>query len=655
MNVMTWISAKWDQASRKLGARPPPLAGEGWGGGGLGRIFVCAPTLSLPRKRGRGRCGTGPLKTKLCALALLALVGAAHAQEPYPTRPVRLVVGFGAGGPTDIPARFIADKLGEALGQRVVVENKPAAAGMIATRDVLAQPRDGYTLLLCTHFEAINTAVYKNAQFKLSDLAPISLIAKYYYGLALANAIPAADFDAFVHYAKAHPGEVTYATIGAGSAQEILARQLEKLTGISMNRIPFRGGPQVVQELIAGRVHFYVSPTLAIVPQYQAKQLKILAVSAPARLNNARRDSDAAGEGRRFRALRLARHLRRRRHAAAGRRPAAAPDRDDRRHSRIPRDDRKGRFHRGVVDAGGAAASDHADFRRTFPPASANSACSRSNDATDRRRLRSDSFREDGAMNNTRVAITRRQYLAASAGVLAAGLGAARPAFALETIRQGYQTNIWGMPTYYLLKSGLLEKRGIKFEEFAVPSGNLTMQQMVARQVDLGTYAGPSFIIGHDKGGLVAIAQIEYVGKTAQIVTRKDLNLTKVEDLKGRKVANQTGSSIGNIFVDVVAAKAGLKKGDFQEVRMNVNDMVAAMAAKTVDAMVNVEPYNAIAVAEGIGTSIMDFSSVDRMPVFMAATPDFVDKNPDTVIAYLKAWQDVGAATSRTIPTRSPT
>jgi NitT/TauT family transport system substrate-binding protein len=243
-------------------------------------------------------------------------------------------------------------------------------------------------------------------------------------------------------------------------------------------------------------------------------------------------------------------------------------------------------------------------------------------------------------MNNTRVAITRRQYLAASAGVLAAGLGAARPAFALETVRQGYQTNIWGMPTYYLLKSGLLEKHGIKFEEFAVPSGNLTMQQMVARQVDLGTYAGPSFIIGHDKGGLVAIAQIEYVGKTAQIVTRKDLNLTKVEDLKGRKVANQTGSSVGNIFVDVVAAKAGLKKGDFQEVRMDVNNMVAAMAAKTVDAMVNVEPYNAIAVAEGIGTSIMDFSGVDRMPVFMAATPDFVDKNPDTVIAYLKAWKD---------------
>ena len=124
-------------------------------------------------------------------LIAAAFVATASAQEAYPTRPIRLVVGFGAGGPTDIPARFVADKLGDALGQRVIVENKPAAAGMIATRDVLAQPRDGYTLLLCTHFESINTAVYKNVGFKLTDLAPISLVAKYYYGLALANAIPA--------------------------------------------------------------------------------------------------------------------------------------------------------------------------------------------------------------------------------------------------------------------------------------------------------------------------------------------------------------------------------------------------------------------------------------------------------------------------------
>ena len=149
--------------------------------------------------------------------------------------------------------------------------------------------------------------------------------------------------------------------------------------------------------------------------------------------------------------------------------------------------------------------------------------------------------------------ITRRHYLTVSgAGALAAGLGV-RPAAALETVRQGYQTNMWGMPTYYLLRSGLLEKHGVKFEEFAVPSGNLTMQQMVARQVDMGTYAGPSFAIGHDKGGLLAIAMIEYVGKTARVMARKDLNITKVEQLKGLKVANQTGSSTGNIFVDQIA------------------------------------------------------------------------------------------------------
>jgi len=241
----------------------------------------------------------------------------------------------------------------------------------------------------------------------------------------------------------------------------------------------------------------------------------------------------------------------------------------------------------------------------------------------------------------TRALITRRHCLAAGAGALVAGLGGAQPAFAFDTIRQGFQTNIWGMPTYYLLKSGLLEKRGIKFEEFAVPSGNLTMQQMVARQVDLGTYAGQSFIIGHDKGDLVAVARIENVGKTAQVVTRKELNLTKVSDLKGRKVANQTGSSVGNIFMDTIVPAAGLKKGDFQEVRMDVNNMVAALAAKTVDAMVNVEPYCEIAVAEGIGTSIMDYSSVDKMPVFMAATPEFADKSADTIVAYLKVWQEV--------------
>jgi NitT/TauT family transport system substrate-binding protein len=240
-----------------------------------------------------------------------------------------------------------------------------------------------------------------------------------------------------------------------------------------------------------------------------------------------------------------------------------------------------------------------------------------------------------------RSGLTRRQYLAATgAAALAAGL--AGPALAATTVRQGYQTNIWGMPTYYLMRSGLLEKHGIKVEEFAVPSGNLTMQQMVARQVDVGTYAGQSFTLGHSKGGLVAIALIEYVGKTAHVVARKDLGITKLEDLKGKKIANQVGSSVATVFTDTIGPQHGLKKGDYQEVRMDVNNMVAALAAKTVDAMVNVEPYNVIAEADGLGVDLIDFSSVDKMPVFMAATPEFIEKNPDTVVAYLKAWLEAG-------------
>jgi tripartite-type tricarboxylate transporter receptor subunit TctC len=158
---------------------------------------------------------------------------------------------------------------------------------MVATRDALAQPKDGYTLLLCTHFESINTAVYKNPQYKLSDLAPISLVAKYFYGIGLANAVPATNLESFVKYAKDHPGEISYGTLGPGSAQEIFARQLERITGITMNRVPYRGGAQIVQDLIPGRVQFYVSPMISLIPLVENQQAKVLGVSSPERLKSA--------------------------------------------------------------------------------------------------------------------------------------------------------------------------------------------------------------------------------------------------------------------------------------------------------------------------------------------------------------------------------
>jgi tripartite-type tricarboxylate transporter receptor subunit TctC len=222
----------------------------------------------------------------IAAAAIVLYAGVASAAEPYPTRPIRLVVGFLAGGPTDIPARFIADRLKSRLGQPVVVENKPGAGGMIALNDILSQPRDGYSLQLCTYFDAINTLLYKNVSYKLADIAPVTLVSKYYYLMALAKSVPVDTFGEFVRYAKAHPGEILYGTVGAGSAQELVAHELEKTAGIEMTKVPFKGSNQIAQEMLAGRIHFQVGPPIAIAPFYKSGELKVLAVTGPERLKS---------------------------------------------------------------------------------------------------------------------------------------------------------------------------------------------------------------------------------------------------------------------------------------------------------------------------------------------------------------------------------
>jgi tripartite-type tricarboxylate transporter receptor subunit TctC len=209
---------------------------------------------------------------------------AASAQPAYPDKPIRLVVGFSAGGPTDLPARYIADRLGAALGQRVIVENRTGAGGQIATQDVLARPRDGYNLLLCTHFEGINLAIYRHAAYTLADIAPITQIARYYYAAAVANSVPAQSWEEFLAYAKANPGKLNYGMTGRGSAQEILALELGKLTGIEMTGIAYKGGADVMNDLIPGRLQFYVSPTLGVLSHYKAGRLRLIAVTSAERL-----------------------------------------------------------------------------------------------------------------------------------------------------------------------------------------------------------------------------------------------------------------------------------------------------------------------------------------------------------------------------------
>ncbi len=222
----------------------------------------------------------------IIAAAIFLSSAVPAAAQTYPARPVKLVVGFLAGGPTDIPARFIADRLSTRLGQKVYVENKPGAGGMIALNDVLAQPADGYSLSFCTYFDAINTLLYKNVSYKLADIAPITLVSKYYYLMALAKSVPVDTFKEFVSYAKAHPGDILYGTVGAGSTQELVAHELEKTAGIRMTKVPFKGANQITQEMLAGRVHFQVGPPIAIGPFYQSGKLKVLATTSPQRLKS---------------------------------------------------------------------------------------------------------------------------------------------------------------------------------------------------------------------------------------------------------------------------------------------------------------------------------------------------------------------------------
>jgi tripartite-type tricarboxylate transporter receptor subunit TctC len=226
-------------------------------------------------------------KARWIAAALVlgtSLTGAAA--DDYPTRPIRLVVGFGPGGAADIPARFVAQRLQPRLGQPVVVENKPGGAGMLAINDMLSQPRDGYSLQLCTYFDALNTILRKDASYRLDDIAPVTLIAKYYYLLTLAKSVPTDNFDDFIRYAKAHPGEILYGEVGAGSAQELVAHQLEKTAGIKMIGVPFKGSNELTQEQLAGRIHFQVAPPISVRPFYQSGELKVIATTGLERLKD---------------------------------------------------------------------------------------------------------------------------------------------------------------------------------------------------------------------------------------------------------------------------------------------------------------------------------------------------------------------------------
>jgi tripartite-type tricarboxylate transporter receptor subunit TctC len=215
----------------------------------------------------------------LAGLALLPLTKPALAQE-YPSRPIRLLVGFAAGGSTDVFARAIAPRLQALLGQPVVIENRPGAGGNIATEATTRSAPDGYTLLLGTIGPlAINPTLYGNLSFDpLKDLTPVSLVGEVPNVLAVPVDRPFRSVADIIAAAKARPETLNFGSSGIGSAGHLAAEQLNLMAGIRTTHVPYRGGGALLPELIAGRVDYAFTTALNGIPQAEAGKLRILAV-----------------------------------------------------------------------------------------------------------------------------------------------------------------------------------------------------------------------------------------------------------------------------------------------------------------------------------------------------------------------------------------
>jgi tripartite-type tricarboxylate transporter receptor subunit TctC len=217
------------------------------------------------------------------AAVLPARSRAAWAQA-YPTRPVRLVVGFAAAGASDVVARLLAQQLSERLGQSFIVENRTGAGTNIATEAVVRATPDGYTLLVVTHANAINATLYANLPFDfIHDIAPIARIGRVLEIMAVNPSFPAKNLAEFIAYAKANPRRINYASAGSGSLTHVSAALFAILTGVELVHVPYRGEAPGLTDLLGGQVQLMFPSTTAAMPYVKAGTLRPLAVSSAAR------------------------------------------------------------------------------------------------------------------------------------------------------------------------------------------------------------------------------------------------------------------------------------------------------------------------------------------------------------------------------------
>jgi len=218
------------------------------------------------------------------AAALPAISRVAWAQT-YPTRPVRIIVGFPAGGATDILARITGQWLSERLVQQFIIENRAGAGGNIGTEAVVKAPPDGYTLLQIATPNGLNAALYQNLNFNfVRDIAPVIGAMRTSYAMVVHPSVPADTVPEFIAYAKANPGKINMASAGNGTPQHIFGELFKMMAGVDLIHVPYRGGAPATTDLLGGQVQVIFSPLPESIEHIKAGKLRPLAVTTATRL-----------------------------------------------------------------------------------------------------------------------------------------------------------------------------------------------------------------------------------------------------------------------------------------------------------------------------------------------------------------------------------
>ena len=205
--------------------------------------------------------------------------------QTYPTRPVRLIVGFAAGGGTDVAARLVAQWLAERLGHPFVIDNRPGAGGNLATESVVKSPPDGHTLLVSGVSDAVNATLYDKLNFNfIRDIAPVAGIMLAPNVMVVHPSVPARAVPEFIAYAKGNPGKLSMASAGNGTSPHMAGELFKMMTGVDMVHVPYRGGAPALTDLLGGQVQVMFVPAVLSIEHVKTNKLRALAVTAAARL-----------------------------------------------------------------------------------------------------------------------------------------------------------------------------------------------------------------------------------------------------------------------------------------------------------------------------------------------------------------------------------